>query len=167
MTYGGVITSLKVPDRSGQPGEVVLGHSGVEQYLRNPSYFGAIVGRYANRIANGRFVLDGNEYQLAQNDGPNHLHGGRKGFDQHLWDASPIASSDGAGVTFSRTSPAGEENYPGTLTCSVTYLLIAPGTVELRYDVVTTIPTPHITRISPLSHCGPPRGIARQRGGSS
>jgi aldose 1-epimerase len=141
MTYGGIITSLKVPDRSGQPGDVVLGHSRIEPYLHNASYFGAIVGRYANRIANGRFVLGGNEYQLAQNDGSNHLHGGRKGFDQQHWDASPVTSPDGAGVTFSRTSPAGEENYPGTLTCSVTYLLVAPGTVELRYDAVTDAPT--------------------------
>ena len=95
-------------------------------YLRNAPYFGALIGRYANRIANGRFVLAGNEYQLVQNDGPNHLHGGRKGFDQQHWDGSPVTMPDGVGVTFSRTSAAGEEGYPGTLTCSVTYLLIAP-----------------------------------------
>lgn len=141
MTYGGIITSLKVPDRYGEPGEVVLGHSGLEPYLRNAPYLGAIIGRYANRIANGRFVLGGSEYQLVQNDGPNHLHGGRKGFDQQHWDASPMTSADRAGVTFSRTSPAGEEHYPGTMTCSVTYLLIAPGSVELRYDVITDAPT--------------------------
>jgi aldose 1-epimerase len=141
MTYGGIITSLKVPDRYGEPGEVVLGHRGVEPYLRNAPYFGAIIGRYANRIANGRFLLGGSEHQLAHNDGPNHLHGGRRGFDQQHWDASPVTTPDGAGVTFSRTSPAGEEGYPGTLTCSVTYLLITPGSVELRYDAVTDAPT--------------------------
>jgi aldose 1-epimerase len=141
MTYGGIITSLKVPDRYGDPGEVVLGHSRVESYLRNAPYFGAIIGRYANRIANGRFVLAGNEHQLAQNDGPNHLHGGWKGFDQKHWDASPFTSAEGTGVTFSRTSPAGEEHYPGTLTCSVTYLLIGPGSVELRYEAVADAPT--------------------------
>jgi len=137
MTYGGIITSLKVPDRYGEPGEVVLGQSDVEPYLLNASYFGAIIGRYANRIANGRFVLGENEYQLVQNDGANQLHGGRKGFDQPHWNASPITTPDGIGVTFSPTSPVGEEHYPGTLSCSVTYLLIAPGSVELQYDAGT------------------------------
>jgi aldose 1-epimerase len=141
ITYGGIITSLKVPDREGAWGDVVLGHPNLERYIPNSPYLGAIVGRYANRIANGRFVLDGVEYQLARNDGPNHLHGGLKGFDQYNWLASPTTSADGVGVTFTRTSPAGEEQYPGTLTCSVSYLLTSRGTVEFRYDASTDAPT--------------------------
>jgi aldose 1-epimerase len=141
MTYGGIISSLKVPDRDGTVGDVVLGHAAFEPYLHNPSYFGGIIGRYANRIARGRFVLDGVEHHLAQNDGPHHLHGGRRGFDQQRWDGSPMTSPDGVGVMFTRTSPAGEEHYPGTLACSVTYLLMSTGTVEVRYDAVTDAPT--------------------------
>jgi len=141
MTYGGIITSLKVRDRQGEPDDVVLGHGSVEPYLRNASYIGAIIGRYANRIANGRFVLDGREYQIATNDAPNHLHGGRKGFDQQHWAAAPLVTPEGPAVRFSRTSAAGEEEYPGTLNCSVTYVLIAPGSVELRYEARTDAPT--------------------------
>jgi aldose 1-epimerase len=139
--YGGIITSLKVPDHEGRVGDIVLGHSSLIPYLRNPSYLGAIVGRYANRIAQGRFVLDGMEHHLARNDGAHHLHGGNDGFDRRHWTATTITSTDGAGIRFTRTSPAGEEHYPGTLTCSVTYLVTATGTVELRYDAVTDAPT--------------------------
>lgn len=141
ISYGGIISSLKIPDRHGTSADVVLGHDALEPYLRNSSYFGGIIGRYANRIANGRFVLDGVEHQLAQNDGRHHLHGGHKGFDRHRWDGSPMTSTDGVGVMFTRTSPAGEEHYPGTLACSVTYLVLSPATVEVRYDAVTDAPT--------------------------
>jgi aldose 1-epimerase len=141
MNYGGIITSLRVPDRYGASGEVILGFSSLEPYLRNQPYFGAIVGRYANRIASGRFVLDGVEHQLALNDGPNHLHGGLRGFDQQHWSAAPVTTNEGAGVRFTRTSPDGEEHYPGELTCHVTYLLTSPATVELRYEAVTDAPT--------------------------
>ena len=120
---------------------MVLGYDCLEQYVVNPAYFGAIVGRYANRIAGGRFELDGNRYRLAANDGPNHLHGGIHGFDRQVWAAAPIRSGDAAGVAFTRTSPAGEEHYPGTLHVSVSYLVAPDGVVVLRYEATTDAPT--------------------------
>jgi aldose 1-epimerase len=141
MTYGGIITSLRVRDRYDQLGDVVLGYPAIEPYLHNESYFGAIVGRYANRIAGGTFRLDGLAYQLATNDGPNHLHGGMHGFDRRLWVATHVCTPDAAGVTFTRTSAAGEEQYPGTLEVAVSYLLSANGTVALRYEATTDAPT--------------------------
>ena len=121
MTYGGIITSLTVPDRSGAMGDIVLGFGRLEEYFKDSPYFGAIVGRYGNRIAGGRFTLDGRGYTLAKNNGPNHLHGGQKGFDKVVWKAVP--STSGAAVTFSRTSPDGEEGYPGNLQVRVSYTL--------------------------------------------
>jgi aldose 1-epimerase len=141
MTYGAIITSLKVPDRAGRFEDVVLGHSALDPYLRNTPYLGAVVGRYANRIAHGRFLLGGIEYRLAANDGPHHLHGGVNGFDRQRWNATEVTSADGAGVTFTRTSPAGEEHYPGALECSVTYLVTSARTVEFRYAAVSDAPT--------------------------
>jgi aldose 1-epimerase len=108
--YGTIITELLVPDRSGKNGDVVLGFDNLAQYLKGHPYFGCTVGRVANRIANGRFSLDGKNYQLAVNNGPNHLHGGIKGFDKAAWKAEP---QNGAAVKFSYTSLDGEENYPG------------------------------------------------------
>jgi aldose 1-epimerase len=140
ITLGAIITSLRVPDRHGQTADVVLGHDTLTPYLDNRSYFGAVVGRYANRIAGGRFSLEGREYRLAVNDGPHHLHGGRRGFDQHVWNAVPVAGRDSVGVRFTRTSPAGEEHYPGTLDVAVTYTLTAD-TLELRYHATTDAPT--------------------------
>ena len=141
ITYGGIITSLRMRDRDGNPGDVVLGHGSLEPYLHNAPYLGAIVGRYANRIAGGRFQLDGVAYQLAANDGLNHLHGGVYGFDRQLWTATPIDSPDGTGVRFARISPAGEERYPGTLQVEVSYVAISPDTIELRYEAATDAPT--------------------------
>jgi aldose 1-epimerase len=141
MTFGGIITSLRVPDRRGRLGDVVLGHASLEPYLSNRSYFGAIVGRYANRIAGGRFSLDGIAHQLDANDGPNHLHGGRRGFDRRLWTAEPTITPDGAGVVFRRTSPAGEERYPGALQVAVSYVVTAEGTITLGYDAVSDAAT--------------------------
>jgi len=141
MTYGGIIVSLRVPDREGRPGDVVLGHETLEGYLPNPPYLGAIVGRSANRIAHGRFLLDGNSYQLATNDGPHHLHGGNRGFDQHVWTALPINDADDVGVRFSRISPAGEEHYPGTLQVSVTYLVSSTNMIRIRYEAAADAPT--------------------------
>src|SRR5438477_1224848 len=108
--YGTIITELHVPDRSGKPGDIVLGFDNLDQYLKVHPYFGATVGRVANRIANGQFTLDGKIYRLAINNGPNHLHGGLRGFDKVLWKAEP---QPGAAVKFSYTSPDGEEGYPG------------------------------------------------------
>jgi aldose 1-epimerase len=141
MTYGGIIVSLRVPDRDGRAGDVVLGHETLERYLPNPAYLGAVAGRCANRIANGRFRLDGISYQLAANDGAHHLHGGNRGFDRHVWTALPIREGDDVGVRFSRTSPAGEEHYPGTLQVSVTYLVSISNVIEIRYEAATDAPT--------------------------
>jgi aldose 1-epimerase len=140
MTYGGIITSLKVPDRSGAMGDIVLGFDRIDDYLKDHPYFGAIVGRYGNRIAGGQFTLDGRTYALAKNNGPNHLHGGRRGFDKFVWAAAPAAS--GAAVTFSRTSPDGEEGYPGTLDARVTYTLTDSNELVVEYQATTDKPTP-------------------------
>lgn len=118
----------------------MLGYDHLQPYLLDAAYLGAVVGRYANRIARGRFQLDGVDYQLAINDGPNHLHGGRSGFNRHLWAAEPVVDGRAAGVTFTRTSPAGEEYYPGALTVSISYLLI-DDTILLRYEATTDAPT--------------------------
>jgi aldose 1-epimerase len=140
ITYGGIITSLKVPDRSGAMGDIVLGFDRLDQYLKDSPYFGAVVGRYGNRIANGRFSLDGHTYTLARNNGPNHLHGGIKGFDKFVWEAAPSAS--GAAVTFSRTSPDGEEGYPGNLMVRITYTLSDRNELTIDYQATTDKATP-------------------------
>src|SRR5579859_7629835 len=113
---GTIITELHVPDRSGKIGDVVLGFDNLQQYLKGHPYFGCTVGRVANRIAKGRFTLDGKTYTLAVNNGPNHLHGGLKGFDKVVWKAEPLA---GAVVQFTYTSSDGEEGYPGQLEVTV------------------------------------------------
>src|SRR5215216_5846489 len=120
-SYGGIITSLKTPDRAGRFADIVLGYDNLEGYLRSSPYFGAIVGRYANRIARGRFTLDGTTYTLAINNGPNSLHGGLRGFDKVVWNAKPFRSEHGEGVALEYTSPDGDEGYPGTLRARVTY----------------------------------------------
>jgi aldose 1-epimerase len=140
MTYGGIITSLKVPDRHGAVGDIVLGFGRLDEYLKDPPYFGAIVGRYGNRIAGGQFTLDGRSYTLAKNNGPNHLHGGRKGFDKAVWHAAP--SANGAAVTFSRTSPDGEEGYPGNLQVRVSYTLTDSNELIVDYHATTDKATP-------------------------
>ena len=108
--YGGIITSINTPDRAGRFADIVLGYDSLAGYLRASPYFGAIVGRYANRIARGRFTLDGTTYTLAVNNGPNSLHGGRRGFDKVVWDAQPFENQDGQGVTLDYTSLDGEED---------------------------------------------------------
>jgi aldose 1-epimerase len=140
MTYGGIITAIKAPDRSGTMGDIVLGFDRLDDYLKEHPYFGVIVGRYGNRIAGGRFVLDGRSYTLAKNNGPHHLHGGRKGFDKFVWDA--VASTGGAAVTFSRRSPDGEEGYPGTLEVRVGYTLTDRNELIVEYHATTDKPTP-------------------------
>src|SRR3954469_6955124 len=123
ITYGGIITSLKVPDRAGHFGDIVLGFDTLDGYLKDPPYFGALIGRYGNRIAKGQFALDGQTFKLATNNGPNHLHGGVKGFDKVLWNAMPAEGAEGVSLTLTRKSGDGEEGYPGNLQVSVRYML--------------------------------------------
>jgi aldose 1-epimerase len=143
ISYGGIITSLRVPDRQGRPGDIVLGYDSLEGYLRdNSPYFGAIIGRYANRIAKGRFELGGVAYQLATNNGPNHLHGGDKGFDKVAWQGEPIQTASEVGVAFTRTSPDGEERYPGTARVRVAYMLTGRNELRVTYEATSDKPTP-------------------------
>lgn len=139
--YGGIITSIKVPDLNGKLGDVTLGYDSLDGYLKDSPYFGAIVGRYANRIGNARFVLDGNTYKLAKNDGPNTLHGGLKGFDKAVWQAEPFEREGEAGVVFTRTSPDGEEAFPGTLAVKVTYTLTDKNELAFDFNATTDKPT--------------------------
>ena len=139
ITYGAIITSIKVPDRTGQLGDVALGFNSLDGYLKGHPFFGAIVGRYGNRIGGARFTLDGTEYPLAKNNGPNHLHGGVKGFDKFVWDAQAIAGR--SAVAFSRTSPDGEEGYPGALKVSVSYELTDRNEIVVDYLATTDKPT--------------------------
>jgi aldose 1-epimerase len=138
-TYGTIITQLHVPDRRGELGDIVLGFDNLEQYLRRHPYFGCTVGRVANRIAKGRFTLDGKNYALATNNGPNHLHGGLRGFDKMVWKAEPQV---GAAVKFTYSSPDGEEDYPGTLAVAVTMTLTDANELRLDYCATTDKPTP-------------------------
>jgi aldose 1-epimerase len=142
MSYGGIILSLKVPDRDGVLGDVVLGYDRLAGYLEETPYFGAIIGRYGNRIGEGRFELEGTGYELAVNNGANHLHGGLVGFDKVVWDAEPFQNEKGVGIIFSRTSPDGEEGYPGTLTVQVTYTLTDANGLIFDYLATTDAPTP-------------------------
>jgi len=124
ITYGGIITSIRTPDRAGAMGDIVLGFDSIDGYLGGHPYFGAIVGRYGNRIAKGRFTIDSQEYTLATNNGPNHLHGGNKGFDKQIWSAEILPAVAGqTSVAFTYTSADGEEGYPGQLIVEVTYTL--------------------------------------------
>jgi len=136
--YGTIITELHVPDRNGNLGDIVLGFDNLAQYLQGHPCFGCTVGRVANRIARGRFVLDGKTYALAINDGLNHLHGGLKGFDKVLWQTTPLK---GAAVKFAYTSPDGEEGYPGGLDCTVAYELNLRNEWKMDYTARTDKPT--------------------------
>jgi aldose 1-epimerase len=137
ITWGGIVTRLLVPDRSGKPGDIVLGFDTLDGYLKQHPYFGAIVGRYGNRIAKGRFSLNGKSYTLATNNGPNSLHGGLKGFDKQVWTARPVSSPDGDAVELTYVSKDGEEGYPGTLTAKVTYTLTRENALRIDYDLAT------------------------------
>jgi len=141
ISYGAIIVSLHVPDREGRLDDVVLGHDDLEGYLAKPAYFGALVGRYGNRIAGGRFTLDGRTYTLATNNGPNHLHGGVRGFDKQLWKAEPFEKPGATGIVFTRVSPDGEEGYPGNLDVRVTYTLTDGNEVSFEYLATTDKPT--------------------------
>ena len=137
INYGGVITNLKVPDKNGAIEDVVLGFDSLEDYLIPPPYFGAIIGRYGNRIAGGKFAIDGEEYTLAQNDGKNHLHGGNKGFDKVVWEVKPIQEKDYLALQLSYTSKDMEEGYPGNLKTIVTYTLDNTNTLKVAYEATT------------------------------
>jgi len=142
MTYGGIITVVRTPDRSGHVDDIVLGFDSLGGYLKDSPYFGAIVGRYANRIAKGQFTLDGTTYQLAKNNGPNTLHGGVRGFDKVLWTGEPFQNDSGAGVTLRYTSKNGEEGFPGTLQTRVTYTLTPRDELVVDYEATTDKATP-------------------------
>ena len=140
--YGGIITSLKTPDRSGQLGDIVLGYDSLSGYLHDTPYFGAIVGRYGNRIARGRFTLDGTTYRLAVNNGPNSLHGGLRGFDKVVWNAEPFREERGVAIVLDYTSADMEEGYPGTLHARVTYTLTDDNRLIVDYQATSDKPTP-------------------------
>jgi aldose 1-epimerase len=142
MTYGAIITDLDVADRDGKPGDVVLGFDSLEGYLGKSPYFGAVVGRVANRIAKGKFTLGGKGYTLAVNNGPNALHGGLKGFDKVVWKAEEVDCPDGPSVRLSYVSKDGEEGYPGNLSVSVTYTVTADNALRLQYTATTDKATP-------------------------
>jgi aldose 1-epimerase len=139
--YGGIVVSLTVPDKSGKLGDVVLGYDTLNDYIGNTPYFGALIGRYGNRIAKGRFTIGGVEYQLAQNNDSNALHGGRKGFDKVVWQAEKVDGSDGPALKLTYTSKDGEEDYPGTLKCTVTYTLTNKNELKIEYAAETDKPT--------------------------
>jgi aldose 1-epimerase len=141
MNYGGIILSIRVPDRKGQFADIVLGHDTMEGYIPNPPYLGAIVGRYANRIANGSFTLDGKTYTLPKNDGPNTLHGGiTRTFDKVVWDAEPLKGK--TGVAFTYLSKDGEEGFPGNMKVTVTYTLNDANELTIDYQATTDKASP-------------------------
>lgn len=142
ITYGGIITSLSTPDREGTMADIVLGFDALEPYLAQPPYFGALIGRYGNRIGGARFTLDGRTYMLAANDGPNHLHGGVRGFDKVVWSGEPFENATDRGVVLRYTSPDGEEGYPGTLAVQVTYTLTDANELAVDYLATTDAATP-------------------------
>jgi aldose 1-epimerase len=159
ISYGGIITKLQVPDKNGKLGDVVLGFDRLEDYLKGHPYFGAICGRVANRIARAKFTLDGKEYTLAKNNGPNALHGGKKGFDKVVWKAEPHSAANHVDLVLSYVSPDGEEGYPGNLSVTVTYRLTADNELRVDYQATTDKPTPvNLTQHSYFNLAGPPSG---------
>jgi aldose 1-epimerase len=136
-SYGGIVTSLKVPDRDGKMGDVVLGYDNLADYLKESPFFGALIGRYGNRIAKGHFTLDGKEYTLATNNYPNALHGGNKGFDKVVWEPKAVTTPDGPGLKLTYLSKDGEEGYPGNLSVTVVYTLTADNALKVEYTATT------------------------------
>ena len=141
INYGGIITRIETPDSNGNMGNIVLGLDNLEDYTNATTYFGAIIGRFGNRIANGKFSLNGTDYQLATNDGDNHLHGGVQGFDKKVWTMVPFSTENSAGVTLSLVSPDGDQGYPGELTTQVTYTLTNKNTLDMQFVAKTNKPT--------------------------
>jgi aldose 1-epimerase len=135
--YGGLLISLKMPDRAGGFGDVVLGYDNLADYIKDSPYFGALIGRYGNRIARGKFTLDGHQYTLATNNYPNALHGGLKGFDKVLWDAKVLTTAEGPGLKLQYVSKDGEEGYPGTLSVTAVYTLTEDNALKLEFTATT------------------------------
>ena len=143
ITYGATLTELWVPDKNGKSGDIVLGFDNLQGYLNpNEPYFGGTIGRYGNRIAKGKFTIDGKEYSLPTNNGPNSLHGGNTGFNRHVWKAEPLKVAHGAAIRFTYQSKDGEEGYPGTLNASVVYELTDDNALKLTYRATTDKATP-------------------------
>jgi aldose 1-epimerase len=137
-TYGGLVTSLKVPDKNGQLGDVVLGYDNLNGYIKSSPYFGALIGRYGNRICKGHFTLNGQTYNLAANNGPNALHGGLKGFDKVVWSVkSAVVKADGPQLTLTYVSRDGEEGYPGNLSVTAVYTITRDNALRLDYTATT------------------------------
>jgi aldose 1-epimerase len=141
ISYGAIITSITVPDRTGKLDDVVLGFDSLDGYLKGTAYFGAVIGRYGNRIGGAKFELDGQAYKLAANNGPNSLHGGLRGFDKVVWKGEPFERDGNAGVVFSYTSRDGEEGFPGSLSVQVTYTLTDKSELAIDYKATTDKPT--------------------------
>lgn len=137
IDYGATLVTFETPDRDGNVADIVLGCDTMECYEEHSPYFGATIGRYGNRIAKGKFTIDGTEYTLATNNGPNHLHGGAVGFDKVLWDANEFSSEYDAGVVFTYVSEDGEEGYPGNLQVKVTYSLTSQDELRIEYEAET------------------------------
>jgi aldose 1-epimerase len=141
IEFGAIIQSIRVPDRDGHFGDVVLGYDSLDSYVTDKRFVGIVPGRYANRIANAQFTIDGTTYHLTRNNGPNHLHGGNRGFGKVLWRGEPVQRGDSVGVVLHYTSAAGEEGYPGTLEARVTYLLTPDDKLTISYHATTDAPT--------------------------
>jgi len=141
INFGARVVSLTMPDRNGNFADIVTGYDSLKGYVNDNSYFGAIVGRYGNRIGKAKFSLDGKEYQLTVNDGVNHLHGGKIGFFKAVWNAEPVESEAGPALKLSLVSPDGDEGYPGTVNVSVTYTLTNDNELKLDYEGTTDKPT--------------------------
>jgi aldose 1-epimerase len=160
LSYGGIIQSLVTPDRDGGLASIVLGFDTLDAYLADTRYIGAVIGRYANRIAGARFTLDGRVHRLPANDGTSHLHGGPRGFHTVPWRAEPFRAADGVGVRLSHASPAGDAGYPGTLDVTVVYTLTESGALVIDYDATTDAPTPvNLTQHSYINLAGDGRSI--------
>src|ERR1700690_376261 len=141
MTYGGIVQSLKVPDKNGQFSDIVLGYDNLDGYLKTTPYFGALIGRYGNRIGGGKFTLEGKTYTLATNNGPNSLHGGLKGFDKVVWQAKSWVSPDGPALELSYVSKDGEEGFPGNLKVTAVYTVTESNELRLNFTATTDQPT--------------------------
>lgn len=158
-TYGGILTQLQTPDRKGQMGDVVLGYDNLADYLAPHPYFGVIVGRYANRIARGKFTVEGKTYTLATNNGPNHLHGGLKGLDKKVWTAQPLKTKEGPALRLKCESPDGDEGYPGRLLVTVVYTVTEKNELKIEYSASTDKATPvNLTNHAYFNLAGPGSG---------